>query len=159
MFSQCHGLLVNLSHNYQTALSLSHYPHLPVLLLHLSPASSTKPLSLTAFSDADWGANPYDGKSISDSCIYLGPNLVSWWSKKQALVTRSSTEAEYRSLANTAVEVPCLQSRLTAHKVPFSTPILLCQVSTLAQWLSQTTQCIMPRQSTRSWTFSFCGSK
>jgi histone deacetylase 1/2 len=101
--------------------------------LQLHPAPVPKPLSLIAFSDADWGADPDDRKSTSGSCIYLGPNLVSWWSKKQTLVARSSTEAEYRALANTAAEVLWLQSLLTELKVPFTTPILYCDnMSTVA---------------------------
>jgi histone deacetylase 1/2 len=101
--------------------------------LQLHPASVNKPLSLLAFSDADWGADPDDRKSTSGSCIYLGPNLVSWWSKKQTLVARSSTEAEYRALANAAAEVLWLQSLLTELKVPFTTPIFYCDnMSTVA---------------------------
>lgn len=94
--------------------------------LLLQPSSPHTPISLTAFSDADWGSDPDDRKSTSGSCIYLGPNLVSWWSKKQNLVARSSTEAEYRSLANTAAEVLWIQSLLTELKVPFQTPVLYC---------------------------------
>lgn len=91
------------------------------------------PLKLTGFSDADWGSEPDVRKSTSGSCIYLGPNLVSWWSKKQTLVARSSTEAEYRSLANTAAEVLWIQSLLAELKVPFQTPTLYCDnLSTVA---------------------------
>jgi hypothetical protein len=71
----------------------------------LNPAPLFKPLSITAFSDADWRAYPNDRKSTLGLCIYLESDLVSWWSKKQMLVAQSSTEAEYRSLANTASEV------------------------------------------------------
>jgi hypothetical protein len=73
--------------------------------LLLQPAPLSKPLLITAFSYADWGSDPDDRKSTSGSCIYLGSNLVSWWSKKQTLVGRFSVEAKYRSLANTAAEV------------------------------------------------------
>ena len=40
-------------------------------------------LTLTAFSDADWGLDLDDRKSVSGYCNYLGDNLVSWSSKKQ----------------------------------------------------------------------------
>lgn len=40
--------------------------------LHLQPASSSFPLLLTGFSDADWVADPDDRCSTSGSCIYLG---------------------------------------------------------------------------------------
>lgn len=49
------------------------------------------------------------------------------------LDARSSTKAEYRSLANTATEVLWLQSLLTELWVPFSTPVLFCDnLSTVA---------------------------
>lgn len=60
---------------------------------------SPGPLQLTAFSDADWASNPLDRRSTTGFCVFLGSNLVSWCAKKQHTVARSSTEAEYRSLA------------------------------------------------------------
>ena len=62
-------------------------------------------MSLTAFSDSDFGGDLGDGKSTSAYIIFFGPNPVSWRSRKQTGVARSSTEAEYRALASTAAEV------------------------------------------------------
>jgi Reverse transcriptase (RNA-dependent DNA polymerase) len=56
-------------------------------------------LRIQAFSDSDWAGNLDDRRSTSGYYIYLGRNLVSWSSKKQPTVSKSSTEAEYRSLA------------------------------------------------------------
>lgn len=56
-------------------------------------------VSLNAFCDADWAGNPGDRRSSSGFGIFLGQCLVSWSSKKQSVVSRSCTEAEYRSLA------------------------------------------------------------
>lgn len=62
-------------------------------------------LALHAFSDADWAGNKDDYTSTSAYVVYLGRNPISWSSKKQRTVARSSTEAEYRSAAATAAEL------------------------------------------------------
>jgi len=65
----------------------------------------TSPLILRAYSDADWAGDPSDRRSTIGFCIFLGDSFISWRSKKQTLVARSSTEAEYRALANTTSEI------------------------------------------------------
>ena len=39
------------------------------------------------FCDSDWGSDPDDRKSTTGYCVYLGPNLVSWSSRKQTVVS------------------------------------------------------------------------
>ena len=56
-------------------------------------------LELRGFSDSDWANDKNDRKSTSGFLIFLGPNLISWCTKKQLKVSRSSTEAEYCALA------------------------------------------------------------
>lgn len=83
--------------------------------------------SLIAFSDADWGSNPDDHKSIGGYCVYLGNNLVSWSSKKQHIVSKSSIEFEYRALALTTSEVLWITYLLQEIKVSLiQAPILYC---------------------------------
>ncbi|XP_062088456.1 uncharacterized mitochondrial protein AtMg00810-like [Humulus lupulus] len=92
--------------------------------LHLSRCSQ---LPLTGFCDMDWASDPDDRRSTTGFCIFLGANLVSWASKKQRTVSRSSTESEYRSLANTTVELVWIQSLLAELQVPQThTPTIWC---------------------------------
>ncbi|XP_026400068.1 uncharacterized protein LOC113295953 [Papaver somniferum] len=66
--------------------------------------------AISSFSDSDWAGNPDDRRSTSRYCVFFGPNPISWSSKMQPTIARSSTEDEYRSLAHTAAEskVLCL---------------------------------------------------
>jgi hypothetical protein len=56
------------------------------------------------YSDADW-AGSYDRKSTTGYCTFVGGNLVTWKSKKQNIIVRSSAETEYRAMASTTSEL------------------------------------------------------
>ncbi|XP_019189975.1 PREDICTED: uncharacterized protein LOC109184428 [Ipomoea nil] len=80
-----------------------------------------------AFSDSDWAGNPDDRKSTSGFAVYVGSNLVSWSCRKQRTVARSSTEAEYKALADVSAEVTWLVSLLREIGFPpASAPTLWC---------------------------------
>jgi hypothetical protein len=56
-------------------------------------------LDLEGYCDADWASSKDNRSSTSEYCVFMGGNLVPWISKKQAVVARSTTEAEYRLTA------------------------------------------------------------
>ncbi|KAL9287499.1 putative RNA-directed DNA polymerase [Arabidopsis thaliana] len=85
------------------------------------------PLTLHGYSDADWAGDNEDYVSTNAYIIYLGGNPISWTSKKQRGVARSSTEAEYRAVANAGSELRWLISLLTELGVPLLiTPVIYC---------------------------------
>ncbi|KAK9056903.1 hypothetical protein SSX86_024267 [Deinandra increscens subsp. villosa] len=102
--------------------------------LHLSPSKSVK---LTAYSDADWGGCPDSRRSTSGYCVFLGDNLISWSSKRQPTISRSSAEAEYRGVANTAAELTWLRNLLLELHVPITQASIIYCDNISATYLSQ----------------------
>lgn len=89
--------------------------------LHITSGS----LSLTAFADADWAGDPVDRRSTSGFVVFLRSTPISWCAKKQPTVARSSTEAEYRAMAQTAADLVWIQQLLSELHIPISPPHIL----------------------------------
>ncbi|KAK1617826.1 hypothetical protein QYE76_023343 [Lolium multiflorum] len=88
--------------------------------LQLHASSST---ALVAYSDADWAGCP----DSSGYCVYFGDSLVSWSSKRQTTVSRSSAEAEYRAVAHAVAECCWLRQLLQElHRPLSSATVVYC---------------------------------
>jgi hypothetical protein len=69
-------------------------------------------LDIEGHTDADWAGSVTDRRSTSGYFTFVGGNLVSWRSKKQNVVSRSSAEAEYRGMAHEVCELLWIRNLL-----------------------------------------------
>uniref|UniRef100_A0A2N9HH43 Integrase catalytic domain-containing protein n=1 Tax=Fagus sylvatica TaxID=28930 RepID=A0A2N9HH43_FAGSY len=74
--------------------------------------SASHQSGLSCFTDADYAGSQTDRRSITGLSTFYGNHLISWKSKKQAVVSRSSAEVEYRAMAQGTCEILWLPSIL-----------------------------------------------
>ncbi|KAE9600091.1 putative RNA-directed DNA polymerase [Lupinus albus] len=111
------------SAHYQVATRILRY-------LNNSPGqglffSSTNTTIIKGYSDSDWAACLDTRRSVTGWCFFLGNALISWKSKRQQIVSKSSSEAEYRALVMAACEAQWLLSLLKDLNISHSSPISL----------------------------------
>lgn len=80
---------------------------------------------IEVFTDADWAGSVNDRRSTSGYCTFVWGNLVTWRSKKQSVVARSSAEAEFRAMAQGICEILWLKQILEELKKPMEYPLRL----------------------------------
>ncbi|GKE06120.1 ribonuclease H-like domain-containing protein, partial [Tanacetum coccineum] len=90
--------------------------------LQLFSSSTT---SSVAYSDADWVGCPTTRRSTSGYCVFLGNNLLSWSSKRQPTLSRSSAEAKYHGVANVVAKTCWLGNLLRELHTHFSSTTLV----------------------------------
>jgi len=98
--------------------------------------SSDPDLTLKGFADSDWGTCPDTRRSTTGLTMFLGSSLITWRSKKQPTVSRSSAEAEYRALALASCEMVWLASLLLDLKIITGSVPILFSDSTAAIYIS-----------------------
>ena len=85
--------------------------------LHITHSSS---FALHGFTDVDWVGSIDDRKSTGGYLVFFGYTPISWKSSKQCTIARSSTEAEYKALADDTADVIWLQYLLVDLQIPFT---------------------------------------
>ncbi|RVW28219.1 Retrovirus-related Pol polyprotein from transposon RE1 [Vitis vinifera] len=85
----------------------------------------TENRDIEVYSDADWAGNIIDRRSTSGYCSFVWGNLVTWRSKKQSVVARSSAEVEYRALTHGICEGIWIKRVLSELGQTSSSPILM----------------------------------
>jgi hypothetical protein len=83
--------------------------------------------------DVDWAGYPDTRQSTSDYIMFLGANLISWSSKDQNIISRSSAEVDYRVVVNGVAKACWLRQLLQELHAPLmkSTLVYYNNVSTV----------------------------
>lgn len=81
---------------------------------------------MKVYTDADYARSIVDRRSTTRYCMFLGGNLVTWRSKKQNVVARSSAEAEFRVMAQGVCELLWMKFILDDLKIKYEAPMPVC---------------------------------
>ena len=90
--------------------------------LFLRPSSSG---TLSVYLDADWAGDLEDRRSTEGYALFYGGNLIAWSARKQATVSCSSTDSEYKAVANATAELIWVEALLTELGIRQTSPSVL----------------------------------
>ena len=80
---------------------------------------------ISGYTDADWAGDQTDRKSTSGYFMFVGKNLVTWRSKKQKVVARSSAEAEFRGMTHGVCELLWIKRIIEELRLRHLEPMML----------------------------------
>ena len=111
---------VSVVNQYMSSPIVDHWATVEQILCYLKGASGCGILysnhghnRLKCFTYADWAGSKEDRRSTSGYYVFVEENLVSWKSKKQSVVSRSSAKSEYKAMVQYAFEIMWLYQLLT----------------------------------------------
>ena len=126
---------VNFVCQFMHSFTMAHFKLVKRILRYISGTThfgmrilSSSSFNLYAFLDAEWAGCPATRRSTMRFYTFLRSNCISWSAKKQAIVARSSVEAEYRSMASATAELTRLSFLLHDIGLPLpkqSTPFFV----------------------------------
>ena len=124
--------LVNLLSQFMHSPRNSHFQAANRILKYLKGTSrlgityrKTGKLDLILYTDLDFVGSHVDYRSTMGYCTIFGGNLVTWKSKKQSVVSKSSTEAEFRAMSKGIDDVIWIKHLLEELKILYTTPIII----------------------------------
>ena len=103
--------------------------------MHTASSFSTQQPLAYGMTDSNWATDALTRRSQSGTAIFLGNNLIRWSSRKQTMVTLSSTEAEYIALCSTnrsTVALRQLLIDLDIVKPDFTIPVYIDNTTALS---------------------------
>ena len=113
---------------YMSSSIVSHWAAVEHILCYLKEVSRCGILykyrhtRIKCFSDANWARSKKDMSSTSGYFVFFGGNLISWKSKKQSVVSRSSAESEYRAMARSVCKIIWIRQLLMEVSIETSVP-------------------------------------
>ncbi|XP_060210064.1 secreted RxLR effector protein 161-like [Lycium barbarum] len=123
---------VSVVSQFMSAPTVKHWEALEQILCYLKRAPRLAILysnhgytRVECFADADYAGSKIDGRSTTGYCVFVGGNLISWRSKKQGVVSRSSAESEYRAMSQSTCEIMWIHHLITEIGLKHYTPAKL----------------------------------
>lgn len=87
---------------------------------------------MVVYCDSDWASCPNTRRSVSGFLVKYGDSLISWKSKKQTTVSRSSAEAAYRSMGSAVAEIVWLTTQMKELEAGIEIPVKVYSDSKVA---------------------------